>query len=301
MLKKCKIILDANDYIADTLDLSLEEHGIYFLLLALCARQPTLSFPDDRTLIRRSLPALRSCKFKAATEKILERFFVLKDGRYSNEALSKVLLADQRRNENGKKTRFKRPLQMNDINDLAEISPLAKKNRKKNVVFEHTKTSDINELAKISPLAKNLTTTNIYKKDSYIDSSSKQEDNGVLTKRRATRLPPDWKPTEADIAMALEEGFSGEMLNREIARFRDYWDAKAGQNATKVNWSATFRNWIRGAFDRRPLSYANGGRNGKSNIMDTINGYIDRYSAVEPGSRPTGENPIELLPNSRLK
>jgi hypothetical protein len=33
----------------------------------------------------------------------------------------------------------------------------------------------------------------------------------------------------------------------EIAKFRDYWHARAGPNAVKLDWAATFRNWCRKA------------------------------------------------------
>ena len=36
----------------------------------------------------------------------------------------------------------------------------------------------------------------------------------------------------------------------EIDKFRDYWIAKAGDNATKKDWSATWRNWCRNAHER---------------------------------------------------
>jgi hypothetical protein len=38
----------------------------------------------------------------------------------------------------------------------------------------------------------------------------------------------------------------------EIEKFRDYWAAKAGKDACKVNWNATWRNWVRSAADRQP-------------------------------------------------
>jgi hypothetical protein len=28
-------------------------------------------------------------------------------------------------------------------------------------------------------------------------------------------------------------------------QFRDYWSAKAGSGATKLDWQATWRNWVR--------------------------------------------------------
>lgn len=32
----------------------------------------------------------------------------------------------------------------------------------------------------------------------------------------------------------------------EAERFRDYWHAKAGKDGRKLDWQATWRNWVRG-------------------------------------------------------
>jgi hypothetical protein len=34
-------------------------------------------------------------------------------------------------------------------------------------------------------------------------------------------------------------------LSERRQRFRDYWLAKAGAHARKVDWLATWRNWVR--------------------------------------------------------
>jgi hypothetical protein len=60
--------------------------------------------------------------------------------------------------------------------------------------------------------------------------------------KRATRLPPDWQPSQDDRAFALNLGLNVQSV---AAGFRDYWHAKAGKDATKLDWSATWRNWCR--------------------------------------------------------
>ncbi|THK35391.1 hypothetical protein EHS39_25615, partial [Ensifer sp. MPMI2T] len=62
--------------------------------------------------------------------------------------------------------------------------------------------------------------------------------------RRGTRLPdtfvPDWE-------FAAGKGFGRAAAEAEFEKFRDYWCAKAGREATKLDWQATWRNWIRNA------------------------------------------------------
>ena len=48
----------------------------------------------------------------------------------------------------------------------------------------------------------------------------------------------------------------GDWLDAQLAGFCDYWHAKAGAQAVKLDWDATWRNWLRRASDqpsqRRP-------------------------------------------------
>lgn len=73
--------------------------------------------------------------------------------------------------------------------------------------------------------------------------------------KRATRLKEDWVPSEADVAFALNEGFSLADIEREATRFRNYWLEKSGKDATKLAWARTWQNWILNAVPsgRKPI------------------------------------------------
>ncbi|WP_093234680.1 hypothetical protein [Sinorhizobium sp. NFACC03] len=62
--------------------------------------------------------------------------------------------------------------------------------------------------------------------------------------RRASRLPATFEP---DWAFAAGLGFGPAEATIEFDKFRDYWTAKSGRNATKLDWAATWRNWMRNA------------------------------------------------------
>lgn len=62
---------------------------------------------------------------------------------------------------------------------------------------------------------------------------------------RGTRIDPDWRPSEADRLVAKQEGFSESEIDREALRFRDYWKGRAGSGGVKLDWAATWRNWVR--------------------------------------------------------
>lgn len=67
-----------------------------------------------------------------------------------------------------------------------------------------------------------------------------------VTAARGTRLPADWKPSEADLQWAKD---SRPEINpaTEADRFADYWHGVAGAKGIKLDWPATWRNWIRRA------------------------------------------------------
>jgi uncharacterized protein YdaU (DUF1376 family) len=59
-------------------------------------------------------------------------------------------------------------------------------------------------------------------------------------RRRGTRLAQDWQPDEQDRGYAFAKGLNPD----EVAEiFRDYWHAKAGPGAVKLDWHATWRVW----------------------------------------------------------
>lgn len=64
---------------------------------------------------------------------------------------------------------------------------------------------------------------------------------------KGQRLPSDWK---ADIDAAIAEGLNKEQALWQEKKFRDYWYAKTGKEALKVDWQATWRNWFRREIER---------------------------------------------------
>lgn len=71
-----------------------------------------------------------------------------------------------------------------------------------------------------------------------------REGSRATQRERGSRLPADWAPTELLLAWAAKER-SDLDLTTTVAKFRDYWQSKPGIGATKLDWDATFRNWIR--------------------------------------------------------
>ncbi len=64
---------------------------------------------------------------------------------------------------------------------------------------------------------------------------------------RGTRLPVDWSLSEAWLveAKAIRPDIPSLEVKTIAESFRDYWVAKPGQAGVKLDWLATWRNWLR--------------------------------------------------------
>lgn len=71
-----------------------------------------------------------------------------------------------------------------------------------------------------------------------VPSAPKKRTNG-------SRLRQDWSPTKEMIQFARSAGYSPERIQFTADSFRDYWLSKAGKDAVKLDWDATWRNWLR--------------------------------------------------------
>ena len=67
---------------------------------------------------------------------------------------------------------------------------------------------------------------------------------------KGSRLPADWTPSDLDRQFAIREGLTAPEIDRAADEFRDYWAGATGRSATKLDWSATWRNRIRQLADR---------------------------------------------------
>ena len=81
-------------------------------------------------------------------------------------------------------------------------------------------------------------------------------------KKRATRLPDDWFLPASWGEWAVKEGYGLDGIYLEAEKFKDYWIGVGGQKGTKLNWEATWRNWIRNS------KQMNGKTNGKQSYNE---------------------------------
>jgi hypothetical protein len=70
-------------------------------------------------------------------------------------------------------------------------------------------------------------------------------------KSKGSRIAVDWNLPDDWLAWAKKD-FPLVDAVREAEKFADHWRAKAGADACKVDWLATWRNWIRKANEFKP-------------------------------------------------
>lgn len=92
-------------------------------------------------------------------------------------------------------------------------------------------------------------------------------------RKRGCRIPENFMPTQETIDQIRAEFpyLSSEALIAEHRKFCDYWNAKTGAQATKMDWDATWRNWM-----RKSQENVNGRAvAARTNTDDKVQGWLD--------------------------
>jgi predicted transcriptional regulator len=115
---------------------------------------------------------------------------------------------------------------------------------------------------------------------------------------KGTRIPDSFQITDELRKWAIAEGATAVQVERETAKFVDYWSAVPGARGVKLDWIATWRNWIRRNLEDHRTGYAGGGN---GHASDTVYG-TDELQAVyrAQGQEQREYEPIPLVkPNRR--
>ena len=75
-----------------------------------------------------------------------------------------------------------------------------------------------------------------------------------VNNKRGSRLAQDWFLSKSMGEWATQE--RPDLDVRQVAeQFKDYWAAQAGQKGVKLDWDATWRNWVRNTKAVKPNPY----------------------------------------------
>ena len=116
--------------------------------------------------------------------------------------------------------------------------------------------------------------------------------------QRGSRLAHDWVLTKSLGEWAQAE--RPDLNIRQIAeQFKDYWIAQPGQKGVKLDWSATWRNWVRNSKASKP------------NVVDiarvtvpmsnTPDPALEKIKADEKTTRPPTQAEREMLASLKRK
>lgn len=228
------------DYQRDTADLSLAEHGAYLLMLQhyYATERP---LPQGKALHRMLRATDR--EEREAIDTIVARFWQVSDaGLVNDRADVEIRKAEHQRTVNreiGK--RGGRPKQTE---------------RETESVIESVSESEPIDNPNQTPDTRSL--------------SSLRSESGA----RAARLPPHWQPPDDLWRWSVDNLGSHEAVTYELAKFADYWAAKAGAGGARLDWDATWRNWVRKAVEyaqgRRNGGGGSGGNGGRKSAVDRV-------------------------------
>lgn len=70
---------------------------------------------------------------------------------------------------------------------------------------------------------------------------------------KGSRIPSDWALTTEQVEWALgaRPGWNAEQVLKVGENFRDHWTAASGRTATKLDWGAAWRVWVRSEYQGR--------------------------------------------------
>lgn len=235
-----------------TSGLTMAQFGAYDRLIDWCYANEQPVDPDEvYTITHAQTPADRR-----DVDKVLAKFFTLEESGFRQERIEEVIAEAlpkiEAARENGKKGgRPKRQTQ--------------------------TKPTGLFDETKSEPNAKTSQSQN--------SSSLRSEE-----KQRASRLPKPFSlPDEwADWARTARPDLDP---TRVAEKFADFWHGKPGKAGTKLDWLATWRNWIRE--ERAPPSAASETPYQRS-MREKYEQATPAIAAKRPGAAPA-PNPMDVL------
>lgn len=227
------------DYLRDTAHLSMLEDGAYRRLIDAYYIRETPLPVEARDVFR--LVRAQSKQDREAVETVLREFFHLTDAGWVHHRCDREIGRFREKSEKAKasirarweKARAAAPDEQQSNND-----------RNTNVSGNGIRTYNEGNTPRARPQTPDTR---------HHPSSKATGGESAQGAPRASRLPPDWTPGPEGLAFAAKEGLRNGHAESEAAKFRDFWVAKAGEGGRKLDWQATWRNWVRRAVaDAKP-------------------------------------------------
>lgn len=220
------------DFIAGTLEMSLEEKGAYSMVLDLIYDRGR-PIPDDPQWIAR-VCGCSTRKWNTIRARLIEMGKInSEDGFITNGRASFELLSGEKERENHAKaarksheSRLKKSRTSPENNgELFENNELDEKGQ------EHARASRVQSLESRVHIDKESPPAGPPQK--------KTKSNG--RKKPRTGMTEDWDCTSDTDLWVMENGFDNDRYDVEIQLFRTHW---IGKGELRADWDQTLRNWL---------------------------------------------------------
>jgi uncharacterized protein YdaU (DUF1376 family) len=214
-------------YLADTTHLKTEEHGAYLLMLMACWRSKDCRLVDDDVFLARVCRC--TPRVWARLRPVMERFWTVEDGYWTQNRLTKE------RNY------------VNEVRTKRVAAANAKHRKDKETSSAHAGAHAVHPHLHLEDKKE--------REDSPrgLAPGARPSPSAPAPAKRnrsvGSRIVDDWKPSQDDLRFAASLGMDPSEVARQAGKFRDHWTAKAGANARKVDWPATWRTWCRNYLD----------------------------------------------------
>lgn len=247
------------DYLKDTRRLSTLEHGAYMLLIMEYWSNGGIP-NDDRKLAR--IVGLSDAEWAEIRENMAELFLDDWQHKRINEELSK----SEDKSNKAKDAASKR--WQNDCNADGMRTH-----------SECNADGDADAMPSL-PLPQSL--------------SKKEKAKAFSKDAKGTRITGCWSPDPKDWHLAISE-IGMPSADRELGKFRDYWIGIPGSRGRKLDWSATWRNWVKKAADDRKARAGPSFRAGPASVLDAFNTVMDVVEKRQSnGQEPNHPDYLEL-------
>lgn len=122
-----------------------------------------------------------------------------------------------------------------------------------------------------------------------------QTPSSTEPQKRARRLADDWVLPSSWGRWALDEGWPEATIRIQADMFGDFWRSKAGKDAAKLDWEATWRNWMR----KVPKTAQRlGGQQRERTILDVIDERLERDNDIFSALRTIDVEPARREPST---
>ena len=215
-----------SNFLAGTSGLSPAERGVYITLLCLIYEADGPVERDDARLSRRC--GSPKAAFKRTLGALIDEGKIVEtDGMLSNKRAEKAIVDRQNRLQTATHAAHQRwtaQSEKSQTNQRGEDARALPEQCRSDASQNQNQKPDIREDTKVSS----------------------------MPRKRASRLPDDFQVPNDWIEWSTALGGGSAFWSNEADKFKDYWTAKSGKDATKANWQATWRNWCRNVMERSP-------------------------------------------------